>query len=160
MSKSENKNNTAYLTETILTIHNEVQTALDHISTMAKDEITDTESTAILSIQNLRIKIPMKFNLEITEKPIEESSNITKGAQLDSNYTREAQRELSLANRAGFIVSAPDTITPTVASYSKLAINLQLDEPNKNASQNETTVESKKEAWGEIEIVFAPLKRQ
>jgi hypothetical protein len=59
MSNTPEKN-ASFLTEAILSIHNEVQSALDYISTVSANEGTELgKSTAFLSIENLRVKIPV-----------------------------------------------------------------------------------------------------
>ncbi len=165
-----------YLTETILSIHNEVQSALDYISTKAAEEGTELgKSTAILSIQNLRIKIPMKISLETRQDQLENSQkplNINETEILSQAYTEQNIKPLSqvytvqnLAQRQGFVIE--DTVQMTSLA-SKIVVDLAPKEvltSNQTTAQNESKdqapiTEAPKEAWGEIEITFSPIKRQ
>lgn len=158
----ENKTNTSYLTEIILTIHNEVQSALDYIDTTAVKEGTALgKSTAILSIQNLRIKVPMKFNLEIDPINNETSPNTTDGndtvtiSEEDLKVSRFYSRIMK--EQLGFTI-VDEAGRPVSTSSIGVSLEPQINTPP-NAS-NDSNVETKKEAWGEIEITFSPLKRQ
>jgi uncharacterized protein YqfA (UPF0365 family) len=139
-----------YLTETILSIHNEVQSALDYISSIATERGTDLgKSTAILSIQNLRIKVPIKFSLEITEQLAETTSNTSKAEKM-------VETDKLLARRG--LVLQTDELDKTSVLTSKIGVNL-LSTEKQTSNSTENSVEHKQDAWGEIEITFTPLKR-
>jgi|GEM_PF-1853014 len=155
-----------FLTETILSIHNEIQSALDYISTKATEEGTEFgKSTAILSIQNLRIKIPLKIGLETIEHEPE---------QPVSNQPSTIVPEVNLLDRQGFVLyEAASTSMNLVDTYyvsKKLAISLpavntsNVTSDNAPASTggggNSQAQDQQKEVWGELEITFSPIKRQ
>jgi hypothetical protein len=137
---SATNNNATYLTETILTIHNEVQSALDRINTTGITKGTELgKNDVVLSVQNLRVKVPLKFNLEI---------NQIKTSASDSSALTKAQ--LTGLVRKGTVLSKQNG----VQSLAKLSVNLATEEKT-----SDSAVETR-EAWGEIEIMFSPIKRQ
>jgi hypothetical protein len=147
-----NEKNAYYLTEAILSIHNEVQSALDYISTVATEEGTELgKSTALLSIENLRVKVPLKFNIETGKTKAE----ITPTRTLTATDVRTA-----LTKRTGFVLERDVTKSLNVTSKIKIAFKPE-DVPTATTKTSTTTTstESQKEAWGEIEITFAPIKR-
>lgn len=152
MSVTGNEKNAYYLTETILSIHNEVQSALDYISTVATEEGTELgKSTALLSIENLRVKVPVKFSLETGKKKLE--------TPLTRSLTVEEART-ALTKRTGFVIERDQPKNFSV--YSKIKIALKpgdIPAATKTAAAT-STAETPQEAWGEIEITFSPIKRQ
>jgi len=62
--------NQSYLTEFILSIHHEVQSAVDFIASVAQKEGTELgRSEALMHIETLRIKLPFNMELEnVTQK--------------------------------------------------------------------------------------------
>jgi hypothetical protein len=166
---TENEKIKSYLTEIILSIHNEVQSALDYISTVVTEEGTDIgkevgNSTAILSIQNLRVKVPVKFNLETGPEENQEtptnidnttiprtkqmySEALTVNTPLTLDKTRSAA---ALVDRSGLVIGQ---------TYSKIGVVLESNDTQTSTPAG-SGVEAKKDAWGEIEITFTPLKRQ
>jgi len=169
-SSSEKEKNAAYLTETILSIHNEVQSSLDYISTKATEEGTEFgKSTAILSIQNLRVKIPVKFNLETGQKEHREDDQQqqykVKGVNNNSVSSASKKLEKSLTDRAGLILEQDEL--KKQFTYSKIKVSLNSNEnvaasgpQRKSVNTTASSSESSKEAWGEIEITFSPIKRK
>ncbi len=145
-----NQKNASYLTEAILSIHNEVQSALDYISTVATAEGTELgKSTAVLSIENLRVKVPIKFSLETEKKRLE--APVTRAMTVDEIRT-------ALPKRTGFVLErdAPKNL----GVYSKVRVAFKPEDiPTKVPAAGAVT-EAPSEAWGEIEITFAPIKRQ
>lgn len=128
-----------YLTELILAIQNEIQSAVDYISEMAAAEGTELgKSTAVMSIENLRVKLP--FNVELEQKKASARSDL-------QDLTRDELKK-NLAARKGFMVDIGSK--GKMATYSKLKI-LSLDD---NGDEDSSI------ARGEIEIVFAPLRRE
>jgi hypothetical protein len=158
MSQATEKN-ASYLTEAILSIHNEVQSALDYISTVANTEGTELgKSTALLSIENLRVKVPLKFNLETEKTKIEPAKPTTTATRiLTTNDVRTA-----LTKRTGFVLERDVSKNLNLSSKIKIAFKPE-DIPTTTTTKTPTTTtttEAQKEAWGEIEITFAPIKRQ
>jgi uncharacterized protein YqfA (UPF0365 family) len=156
MSTTGSGKSTNYLTETILSIHNEVQSALDYISTKATEEGTELgKSTAILSIQNLRIKIPMKINLETHQDQLENNQN-----QTEATLKTLTAAQTNLIQRKGFVIEQDIIQMKSVAS--KIVVDLAPKEAltaNQTTAQDTPIAETPKEAWGEIEITFSPIKR-
>jgi len=153
MSITGNEKNAYYLTEAILSIHNEVQSALDYISTVATEEGTELgKSTALLSIENLRVKIPIKFSIETGKKKLE--------APATRSLTVEEART-ALTKRTGFIIERDQPKNFSV--YSKIKIALKPEDiptATKTTALTSNTTETPQDAWGEIEITFSPIKRQ
>ena len=145
-----NEKNASYLTEAILSIHNEVQSALDYISTVATTEGTELgKSTALLSIENLRVKVPIKFSLETGKKKLEAPA--TRALTADEIRT-------ALPKRTGFVIERD--LPKNFSVYSKVRVAFKPEAtPTKTPAAGEVT-EAPSEAWGEIEITFAPIKRQ
>lgn len=165
---SGKEKNTSYLTEAILSIHNEVQSSLDYISTKATEEGTEFgKSTAILSIQNLRIKVPIKLNLETGQKELDDDNPQYKIKGINDNASSSERAEATLSNRTGLILE--EDKARNRLTYSKIKVTLNSNENQtvdhhqqqqyKGANTTSST-ETSKEAWGEIEITFSPIKRQ
>ncbi len=146
-----NQKNAFYLTEAILSIHNEVQSALDYISTVANAEGTELgKSTALLSIETLRVKIPIKMGIESVEKKIVEP--VTR--DLTPDEIRKA-----LPQRTGLAIDRD--LTKNLGVYSKVKVALKAEDlPTKATTAGKTEVTPAESGWGEIEITFAPIKRQ
>ncbi len=144
--------NASYLTEAILAIHNEVQSALDYISTVATAEGTELgKSTALLSVQNLRVKLPIKISLESGKKKIE--------APLTRALTpKEIQQ--ALPKRIGFVIERDSPKNFSFYSKVRVAFNPQEVAATKATPAAETTETTSEAGWGEIEITFAPIKRE
>jgi hypothetical protein len=137
---SATNNNATYLTETILTIHNEVQSALDRINTTGITKGTELgKNDVVLSVQNLRVKVPLKFTLEI---------NQVQASAPNSSALTTAQL-LGLV-RKGTVLRKQNG----VQSLAKLSVKLASEE-----KQTDSTPETQ-EMWGELEIMFSPIKRQ
>ena len=142
--------NVSYLTEAILAIHNEVQSALDYISTVATAEGTDLgKSTAMLSIENLRIKVPIKIHIESEKKKL--------APQSTTPLTPEQIRQ-ALPKRTGFVIERDLPKNFSVISKVRVAFNQQ-EAAVTPASKTDEAITTSDEKWGEIEISFAPIKR-
>jgi hypothetical protein len=153
MSTSGNEKTTSYLTEIILSIHNEVQSALDYISTKATEEGTEFgKSTAMLSIQNLRIKVPMKVSLETNQNYNEPDKN--------PDRVLPPLSEVSLLQRRGFLVQQSVLQTPALSTKIKVTLEPAIQSISQSGTPVTDAQEVPKEAWGEIEITFSPIKRQ
>ncbi len=145
-----NEKNASYLTEAILAIHNEVQSALDYISTVANAEGTDLgKSTALLSIENLRVKVPIKISLEAGKKKLEPLPS----TPLTADQVRQA-----LPKRTGFVIERDLPKNFSVYSKVRVAFNPQEAAATKTPAEGGAAATSE-EGWGEIEITFAPIKR-
>ncbi|XHH09294.1 MAG: hypothetical protein ACFCUE_01335 [Candidatus Bathyarchaeia archaeon] len=158
MSTTSNDKNAFFLTEAILSIHNEVQSALDYISTVSTTEGTELgKSTALLSIESLRVKIPLKFNLE-TEKKVE----ATRPAPTITPTITASDARTALTKRTGLLLERDVTKNLSISSKVKVAFKPE-DIPTATTTRTPaatSTTEAQKEAWGEIEITFSPIKRQ
>ena len=100
-----------HLTELILSVHNEVQSAIDYISEVAQKEGTELgRSTAILGVQNLRIKLPFELAIEQTTRSFPATITADRLASIKSN----------LKQRKGFAVDIgqPDKL----ARFTKLKV--------------------------------------
>jgi len=150
MSQATEKN-ASYLTEAILSIHNEVQSALDYISTVANTEGTELgKSSALLSIENLRVKIPIKISIEAGKKKLPE----TVTGELSTDEIRKA-----LIQRTGFVIERD--LPKNFSIYSKVRVAFKPEDiPTKAPAADEATAAPVESGWGEIEITFAPIKRQ
>jgi hypothetical protein len=144
--------NASYLTEAILAIHNEVQGALDYISTVSTTDGTELgKSTALLSIENLRVKLPIKISIESQKKKLE--------ALPTKALTTEEIRQ-ALPTRVGFVIERDLPKNFSVVSKVRVAFNPQEAVATAAAkTSTEETAQMSDEGWGEIEITFAPIKR-
>ncbi len=143
--------NASYLTEAILAIHNEVQSALDYISTVADTEGTDLgKSSALLSIQNLRVKLPIKISIEAGKKKLQPLPT----TPLTTDQIRQA-----LITRVGFVIERDLPKNFSVYSKVRVAFNPQEEATAKQSTSAETAESTAASGWGEIEITFAPIKR-
>ncbi|MGD6851557.1 MAG: hypothetical protein ACQCN6_05795 [Candidatus Bathyarchaeia archaeon] len=143
--------NASYLTEAILAIHNEVQSALDYINTVADAEGTDLgKSSALLSIENLRVKVPIKISIEAGKKKLEPLPT----TPLTTDQIRQA-----LPKRVGFVIERDLPKNFSVYSKVRVAFNPQEEAAAKQATSGETVESTAAAGWGEIEITFAPIKR-
>lgn len=155
MSQATEKN-ASYLTEAILSIHNEVQSALDYITSVACTEGTDLgKSSALLSIEHLRVKLPIKISIEAGKKKLEALQK----TPLTTDQIRQA-----LPTRVGFVIERDLPKNFSVYSKVRVAFNPQEEAaetktPSTTASGAETTQATAEAGWGEIEITFAPIKR-
>jgi hypothetical protein len=145
-----NEKKASYLTEAILAIHNEVQSALDYISTVATTDGTELgKSTALLSIENLRVKVPIKISIETGKKKLEP---LPKRALTPEEIRR------ALPKRTGFVIERD--LPKNFSVYSKVRVAFNPQEAAATKAPTSETAEPTAEAgWGEIEITFAPIKR-
>ena len=134
--------NESYLTELILSIHNEVQTAADYIGMSAAQAGTELGKTeSILQIENLRVKLPFQIQLE--------SKNLNIGAAtIAPELATAAQLRKLLSDRKGFMLDLNGA--GVKANFTKIKVDLQ---PNQASDSAETM-------RGELEIVFSPLQRR
>ena len=135
-----------FLTETILSIHNDVQSAIDYIGEVASRESTELgTSTAIMGIEKLRIKLPFIFEVEQKDEKVEEKPPVLDVKTIMNNLSR----------RKGFLI---DKGAPGKRGlYSKIKV---LQPKITEAPVKEGEEQAKQQMIGEIEIVFAPLGRE
>jgi hypothetical protein len=142
-----------FLTEAILTIQHEVQSALDYIDVVSREESTELgESSAFMALEKLRIRLPFTYSLEEETHYVEEE--------------RPPSREPSdikqqLAARKGFPI---DIGKPGgKARYIKVRFIPPQEVSAKGASvTGEVSLgeEAPQTLTGEIELHFAPLRRK
>ena len=149
---ADDKKLQTYLAEIILTIQNEVQSAVDFISEVATKEETELgKSSVVMTIESLRLKLPIRASVEQQE---EEKETV---APTKTPGAPDLRR--NLAARKGFVVDRSPIGKSKV--YSKIAVSVgpQIGAEKKGA---ETGGEKKPEEaqMGEIEIKFFPLKRE
>jgi hypothetical protein len=151
---SRNRSNETHLTETILTIHNEVQSALDYISSVAVREATELgKSSAVANIERLRIRVPLRLNLEIEQKKLPVPSEITPS-------TEEIRK--ILPKRVGLVIERNDPTKQSLVSKVRVSFISGETAPSKTAEPENIEVKEtdEKYVWGEVEITFVPLKRE
>jgi hypothetical protein len=161
--KQEAESGTSYLTDAILTIHNEIQSALDYIENQATEEGTDLgKSAAMLSIQNLRVKIPVKIDIETKEIAVENDADNENETDPLARYRRKIEclstklrRETLLAQRAGLVFGLTESDSNTFITRKIKVVLAPIDTQQETDSDKETP----KDMWGEIEITFSPVKR-
>jgi hypothetical protein len=134
--------NQNYLAELILSIHNEVQTAVDYIEQASIRAGTEVgRSEAILQIENLRIKLP--FLVEI------ENKNLNVGVQpIAPELATAEQLRKMLSTRKGFMLDLGGA--GVKANFTKVKVDIQPNQPGSNPDA----------LCGEIEIAFSPLQRK
>ena len=137
-----------YLTELILSIHNEVQSAMDYISEVAAKEETELgKSSAAMGLQNVRVKMPF-------EVVIDQQTSTYPGTIDDD---RPKSIKSNLASRKGFAIDIGDP--KKRALFTKLKIQA-LPQPDVTAAEKaEIDDASPVKAMAEIELTFSPYKR-
>jgi len=98
-------NQSTYLTETILVIQNELQTALDYIETVVSQEASQLGAApSLITVDNLRIRIPFVFQVEQETHPIpsEEAPSVTTG--LTFSKEELARLKSRLLSREGMLI--------------------------------------------------------
>jgi len=134
--------NESYLAELILSIHNEVQTAVDYIGSAASQAGTELgKNEAIMQIENLRVKLP--FQIQLESKNLDVGSTVITPVQATAVQLRQL-----LSTRKGFMLDLAES--DVMANFTKVRVDLQ---PNQ-ASETSENVQ------GELEIVFSPLQRR
>ena len=132
--------NDSHLTEMILAIHNEIQSAVDYISEAAAKSGTELgKSSAVMCIENLRVKIP--FLIEIEQK-MGAYKEITEIVDVDDLKKR-------LSGRKGFMIDKGEKGKMALYSRVKVLPSLNVKEDNEGGTYEK----------GEIEIVFSPVNR-
>lgn len=147
---------TSYLTETILTIQHEVQTALDYIETVAVQEASQLGSAlSLITIDNLRIRIPLVMEAEQQTGPI-----TTERPQIAAKLKLSLE-ELSLLKgqlqaRQGLLL---ETQTGNLGKFAKIKVSSPLQRVSGTASTAETPA-AVQSLTGEIELNFVRVPRE
>lgn len=134
-----------YLTETIIGIHNDVQSAVDYISDVAARKGTELgKSSALMGIERIRLKLPIRVMAETQKKKVVELP--------DKMTVQEIQQ--NLAKRRGFLIDRGEP--GKLGLYTKMRV---VTSPETVTEEGE---EGEKEIWetGEIELTFVPIKRE
>jgi hypothetical protein len=140
------KESNLHLTELILSIHNEVQSALDYISEVSLQEGTELgRSTALLGVQTLRIKLPFEVEIEQKMGKFPPSVKDDRIASIKSN----------LVMRKGFAIDVGDLNKRALLTKIKVRA-LSKAEP---VSAAEEDGQPAKTGMAELEITFSPYKR-
>jgi hypothetical protein len=135
----------SYLTETILTIHNEIQSAIDYIKEMAPQAGTELgRSTAIMNIERVRIQLPIRLSVERRQGKVEELPGSI------------AEIRRNLATRKGFLIEGGEPGKRGI--FTKVLVNFR-PQAVLEGTTRETPATGKKELEGEIELIFIPQRR-
>ncbi|MBT0651663.1 hypothetical protein [Geomobilimonas luticola] len=136
---------TAYLTELILALQNEVQSAVDYLHDVSAREGTELgKSSALMGIERLRIKVPFKVELKQERRKVE--------GRPDYQLPPEIMQHL--VKRKGFLIDKGEPGKMGLYSKIKVTLNDQVTTAGSTDGGEETP------RFGEIEITFAPLRRE
>lgn len=134
-----------FLTETILSIHHDVQSAIDYISEVANREPTELgKSSAVMGIEKVRIRLPIIFETEQKEHKVDEKPAVFDIKTIVGN----------LARRKGFLIDKE------VLGERGLYTKVKVIHPKAAETAGAGEEGSKQQLVGEIEIIFAPLGRE
>ncbi|MDD5451260.1 MAG: hypothetical protein PHT49_05140 [Desulfovibrionales bacterium] len=135
-----------FLTETILSIHHDVQSAIDYISEVSGRESTELgKSPAVMGIEKVRIRLPIIFETEQKEHKVDEKPAVFDIKTIVGN----------LARRKGFLI---DKGAPGKRGlYTKVKLIHPKAAETAGAGEEGPP---KQQLVGEIEIIFAPLGRE
>ncbi len=132
-----------YLTELILSIQNEIQSAVDYITESSNKEGSELgKSSTVMHIENLRVKLPFRVSLEHKTKAVDE---------LSEKPVSVLELRERLAQRKGFMIDKGKA--GKMANFTKVRVN---GLNNQAESKSEDEVGS---ALAEIEIYFSPVLR-
>lgn len=135
----------SYLTELILALHHEVQSAVDYIAEVSAREGTELgRGPVAMGVERLRLKVPFRVLLE---------QKMRKVAEVPPEPAR-AEIVRNLAARRGFLVDRGEA--GKLGLYSKVRVALR------PAGGAEAPPPESGGEWhlGEIEITFAPVGRE
>lgn len=138
-----------FLTETIIAIHNDIQSAIDYISEVAAKKGTELgKSSVVMGIERLRIKVPIQIGMESNLKKVEEHPEVLTPTDIKRN----------LMARKGFLIDRGEP--GKLGSFTKVRV-MSLSKTAPPVEEKETeTADTGEVATGEIEITFVPLKRE
>ena len=140
---------TTYLTETILTIQHELQTALDYIETVVSQEPSQVGAApSLVTVDNLRVRIPFFLKVEQETRPIptEEPSRVTRLTLSKEDLTQLKERLLS---RTGLLVGLEPN---RLGRFAKIRVVSPTPPPGE--------VPSEAELVGQIELTFVRVPRE
>ena len=146
-----------HLTETILTLHHEVQSAIDYIDQVSRHEATELgKSELLMAVDHIKIRLPICFEIEQNSLHVRE---IPEKPSIDDI-------KKFLATRQGFQIGADKPLT--VALFNKVRVDLEVKEISKNkqtpitesaAKEDKPTALGSEKVTGELEITFVPVNR-
>ncbi len=141
---SENK---IGLTETILAIHNEVQSAIDYIYEISSVEHTELgKSSAIMSVERIRIRMPINFE---TEQKTHEVKHVLE--RMDHSTIIQ-----NMTKRKGFLIEKGKP--GGLGAYTKINVIHPIEQKSESSKEGEK--EEAQKSVGEIEMVFIPMGRR
>lgn len=130
-----------YLTELVLAIHNEIQSAVDYIAESSGQDGTELgKAPAHMAIESLRVRLPIMVELE------QEESSAAASAPARPVATSAENVRAGLAARKGFRLETSKT--GDRALFAKVKVR-SADEAG----------DATEKGLGEIEIQFSPLRR-
>ncbi len=145
-----------HLTETILTIQHEVQLALDYIETVANNEASTLGSSpSLLTVDNLRVKIPLVMQIEREEHPVTTEKVMTPGG---FNITPGELPELKqhLLSREGLLLKVKEG---SIGSFAKIRVLSPSPAPTETPPDTGTATPARP-ITGEIELSFIRMPRE
>jgi hypothetical protein len=136
-----------YLTETILSIHHEVQSAMDYIASVAAKEGTELgKSSAVMNIERIRLKVPIRIRAE------EKTRKVGTTTETLQDFRR------NLMDRKGFLTDTGEQGKRGL--YTKMIVDFIPPGADKKNTENQNDTGSSEWLEGEIELVFVPLQRE
>jgi hypothetical protein len=94
-----------YLTEAILIIQNELQTALDYIETVASQETSQLGAApSLITVENLRVRIPFVFQVEKETHPVTPEEEPASTPWLSLSKEEIARLKSRLLSRKGMLI--------------------------------------------------------
>ena len=145
-----------YLTEAILTIQHEVQLALDYIETVASQDISQLGAAlSLITIDNLRIRIPIVLEMEQETHPVEpEKEPPIPGKRLSADELARFKSQLQL--RQGLLLKEQKG---RLGSFAKIRVTSLAPAIPTTPSTGETTPPAQP-LTGEIEMNFVRVPRE
>ncbi|PKP58669.1 MAG: hypothetical protein CVT88_06920 [Candidatus Altiarchaeales archaeon HGW-Altiarchaeales-1] len=138
------------LTETILAIHNEVQSAIDYIDEISSVEPTELgKSSAIMSVERIRIRMPINFE---TEQKTHEVKPVLE--RMDHSTIIQ-----NIVKRKGFLIEKGRP--GGFGTYTRINVMHPIEQKAELSKEGEKLEkEEVAKSVGEIEIVFIPMGRR
>jgi hypothetical protein len=132
-----------YLTELILCIQHEVQSAVDFIAEQARSPTELGQSSAVMAVETLRVRLPFDTEVIQATHKVPQALHTAPGA---------GQIQAALAQRKGLML---DNGKPGgMATFLKLKVH-----PDNAAPSGASATTSATTARAEIEITFSPIQR-
>lgn len=140
----------SYLTETILSVYNDVQSAIDFIDEVAYKQGTELgKGRAAVGIEKLRIKMPVAFEIEQKRSKVK-------------MLPEEGDRNTILGNlvrRKGFLTDIGEP--GKIGLHTKIKVLPPQEKKEELMSERPKAEQPAQPAspLGEIEIIFVPMSR-